>query len=174
MLQSCRRCRACRMVGGFGKDWIVRIVSGRAYAGKAAVAPPAVPQNRRSPRLEKPASGGCHGSRTGRGAGDVPRPEWRGDEATGSAASVGAANKGCLLSCDDRLPRDTPRALWIKKLALPRPWPEAPKTSLEVLSQIREDPSYPAERSTRLAPRSMTARVTAGSSRGVKRRGGAS
>jgi hypothetical protein len=36
------------------------------------------------------------------------------------------------------------QGMWIKKLALPRPWPEAPKTSLEVLSRIREDPSYPA------------------------------
>jgi len=75
------------------EDRIVGIVSGRAHTGRAAVAPPAVPQNRRSPRLEKPASGGCHGSRTGRGAGDVPRPEWRGDEATGSAASVGGRNQ---------------------------------------------------------------------------------
>jgi hypothetical protein len=29
-------------------------------------------------------------------------------------------------------------------MALPRPRPEAPKTLLEVLSRIREDPPYPA------------------------------
>jgi hypothetical protein len=36
------------------------------------------------------------------------------------------------------------QGIWIKKLALPRPRPEAPRTLPEVLGRIREDPSYPA------------------------------
>jgi hypothetical protein len=36
------------------------------------------------------------------------------------------------------------QGIWVKKLALPRPRPEAPKTLLKVLGRIREDPSFPA------------------------------
>jgi hypothetical protein len=36
------------------------------------------------------------------------------------------------------------QGIWVKKLALPRSRPEAPKTLLEVLDRIREDPSFPA------------------------------
>ena len=53
MRRSCRRCRACRMGGGFGKDRLVGIVSGRAHAGRGAVAPPAVPPKPTVPSLGK-------------------------------------------------------------------------------------------------------------------------
>ena len=36
------------------------------------------------------------------------------------------------------------QSIWVKKLALPRPRPEAPETLLEVLDRIHEDPSFPA------------------------------
>jgi hypothetical protein len=36
------------------------------------------------------------------------------------------------------------QGIWVKKLALPRPRPEAPETLLEVLDRIHEDPSFPA------------------------------
>ena len=101
------------------------------------------PKSRRSPRLEKPASGSCHDPRTG-GAGDAPGPERPGDEATGSAASVGGRKQKLAFILRRQTAARYSQGIWVKKLALPRPRPEAPKTLLEVLSRIREDPSYPA------------------------------
>jgi hypothetical protein len=43
------------------------------------------------------------------------------------------------------------QGIWVKKLALPRPRPEAPETLLEVLDRIREDPSFPALAASELA-----------------------